>query len=64
MKSSFLDVETFVGDKPDPDIEQAQKIANTQDQDQDDDPDTSDKEKARNWDLSGLSPEDFEESES
>lgn len=59
MKSVFLDIETFVGDQRDPDIDHAQEMANTQDEDQDDDPETSEEEKARNWELSGLTPEDF-----
>ena len=63
VKSPFFDTETFVGDKRDPDIEDAQELANTQDQDQDEDPETSDDEKARAWELSGLSPEDFADDE-
>jgi hypothetical protein len=59
---NFLGDESLVGEQPDPDIDEAQKLAGTQEEDQDDDPNTSEAEKARNWKLSGLSPEDFEES--
>jgi hypothetical protein len=59
MKSEFFDVETMIGTERDPDPDHAQELANTQGENQDDDPETSPEEKARNWRLSGLTPEDF-----
>ena len=53
--------EYFIAGQPDMTIEKAQEMADTADEDQDEDPETSDEEKARNWALSGLSPEDFPE---
>ena len=35
---NFLGDESLVGEQPDPDIDEAQKLAGTQEEDQDDDP--------------------------
>ena len=56
MIDPLLDIETFVGDQPDPDIEAAQKLADTADEDQDEDPETTPEEAARIWKIFGGKP--------
>ena len=58
MNVKGLDIETFVGDQPDPDLDEAQTHASTQHEDQDDDPETSPEEKARIWNLLGFTTEE------
>ena len=58
MKIPGIDAEVFVGDQPDPDVDEAQTHANTQHEDQDEDPETSAEEKTRIWKLLGFTTED------
>ena len=56
MIDPLLDIETFVGDQPDPDIDAAQKLADTAEEDQDEDPETTPEEAARIWKIFGSKP--------
>jgi hypothetical protein len=56
MKILNTESEVFVGNQPDPSIDEAQAIASTQHEDQNDDPETTPEEKARIWKLLGMDP--------